>query len=105
VKPIRIDFTPSLVPKFSRTVWFAVLSAASVVLSIVTSTTPNGAPLGDHFFNCMSPAERLDCHCEKRRDEAIWRDHHGALPRLLATTIVHNQSVVGISHKKHEKTR
>jgi hypothetical protein len=62
VKPIRIDFTPSLVPKSSRTVWFAVLSTASVVLSIVPSTTPNGAPFDDHRFICMIPAKPITVH-------------------------------------------
>jgi hypothetical protein len=56
VKPIRIDFTPSLVPKSSRTVWFAVSSTALLVICFTPSTTPNGAPFGDYVFNCMSPA-------------------------------------------------
>jgi hypothetical protein len=51
VKPIRIDFTPLLVPKSNRTVWFAVVSTASVVFCFTPTTTPNGAPSGDYRVN------------------------------------------------------
>src|SRR5687768_15469106 len=57
VKPIRIDFTPSFVSKSNRTVWFAVLSTALVVLCFTPSTTPNGAPFGDYTVYCMIPAK------------------------------------------------
>jgi len=57
VKLIRIDFTPSLVPKFNRTVWFASSGDVNVVVLFTPSTTPNGAPVGDYRFNCMSPAQ------------------------------------------------
>ena len=53
VKPIRIDFTPSLVPKSNRTVWFAVLSTALLVICFTPSTTPNGALFGDHLFKSL----------------------------------------------------
>jgi len=53
-KTIRIDFTPSLARKSSCTVWFATSTVASVILSIVPSTTPNGAPFGDHHLHCMN---------------------------------------------------
>jgi len=33
------------------------MSTVLVVLCFTPSTTPNGAPFGDHSFNCMSPAE------------------------------------------------
>lgn len=35
VKPIRIDFTPSLVPKSSRTVWFASVWGVNFVSSCI----------------------------------------------------------------------
>ena len=57
VKPIRIDITTSLVPKSSRTVWFAVVSTVSSHVMFTPSTTPNGALFGDHRFNCMSSTE------------------------------------------------
>jgi hypothetical protein len=57
VKPIRIDFIPSLVPKSKRTVWFAVVSTDSVFVLFTPATTPNGAPFGDYIVNCMTPAE------------------------------------------------
>lgn len=52
--PYRLH--PFMVPKSSRTVWIAVEATALVVVSITTSTTPNGAPLGDYVFSCMIPA-------------------------------------------------
>ena len=52
-----LDFTPFLVPKSSRTVWFASVRGVNVVLCFTPSTTPNGALFGDHDVICMSPAE------------------------------------------------
>jgi hypothetical protein len=56
VKPIRIDCTPFLVPKSSRTVWFASVWGVNVVLCFTPSMTPNGALFGDY---CMSPAQDI----------------------------------------------
>ena len=44
-------------PKSNRTVWFAVLSTALLVICFTPSTTPNGALFGDYSFIRMSPAQ------------------------------------------------
>lgn len=66
VKPIRMDFTPSLVPKFSRTVWFASARSVNVVVMFTPSTPPNGAPLGDYLFICKRPAELMKGACHRQ---------------------------------------
>ena len=49
------------------------VSAASIVLCIETSTTPNGAPFGDYLYNSMRPG---NSSCLARADKDSLKQLH-----------------------------